>query len=110
MKVLYRKGVTHHPGPESWGIHRKVSTQALTGESAGPVWNPEKSIICGGRPTYGRGEGNTDTSPLREDVKAPTGSKTWARTEALCTGIGRSHHRPESWHQVRMRNPKGVIS
>jgi hypothetical protein len=110
MKVLYRKGVAHHPGPESWGIHRKVFTQALTGECVGAVWNPEKHVNCGGRPTCWRREGNTDTSSLREDVKAPTGSKTCARTEALCTGIGRSRHRPGGWLQVRMRNPKGVIS
>jgi hypothetical protein len=35
MKELRRKGFATHPDPESCVCHRKVTGEALTGESAG---------------------------------------------------------------------------
>jgi hypothetical protein len=35
VKVHYGEGLAHHTGPESYGAHREVGGEALTGERAG---------------------------------------------------------------------------
>ncbi len=42
MKVLNRKGIANHTGPESCVVHREVRNEALTGEPAGQPLKPRK--------------------------------------------------------------------
>jgi hypothetical protein len=56
MKVSYDEGVANHVGPESCGIARKGTLEALTGEDPGRVlsldnvilWSAD-AILSGGR-------------------------------------------------------------
>lgn len=45
MKEPYSEGLTHHAGPESWGVGRKAFAQALTGETASLVLSREISYV-----------------------------------------------------------------
>jgi hypothetical protein len=95
MKVPYDEGIASHIGPESCAGGRKGAGEALTGESAGRVLSRERRF-CFGVPTVSIiMEGNTGC-PDKEarDTLAPRGRRPRARTEAFCTGTGRSHNLP----------------
>lgn len=109
MKESYRKGKVSHPGPEPWGSRRKACAQASVGVHVGTVWSLEKTLVRGGRPRFGRWEGNTRAAVIDEAAWAPAGPKTCARMETPHTGIGSSRYCP-GWHRDRMDNPKGTIS
>jgi RNA-directed DNA polymerase len=75
MKVRYRKGIANHPGPESCGVAREGSIEALTGESAGQPLRRE--IRQSGAPTLlCEAEGNINEGDIREPSASPTRSKT----------------------------------
>ena len=75
MKELYRKGLATHSDPESCVGHRKVSGEALTGESAGQPLSCEiqKSSV----PTLlSEAEGNTLGDVTSESLKDLAQSET----------------------------------
>jgi hypothetical protein len=45
MKEPYRKGVAHHPDPESCAGGRKAAGEALTGAHVGWVWSSEIYLL-----------------------------------------------------------------
>jgi hypothetical protein len=49
MKVPYDEGLASHIGPESCGCDRKVTGEALTGESVGQVLSRENRLTSGCR-------------------------------------------------------------
>ena len=49
MKVLNRKGIANHTGPESCVAHREVRNEALTGEPAGQPSSRESNKLLQGR-------------------------------------------------------------
>ena len=96
MRVPYDKGVANHIGPESCVCDRKVSGEALTGESAGQVLSRENGLYFG-EPTASQcPEGNMGCVVIARNSLSLRGRRPWARTEASCTGTGRSHARPRS--------------
>jgi hypothetical protein len=45
VQVPHSKGVAHHVGPESCGLHREVQLEALTGVRAGQPLNRVRNSI-----------------------------------------------------------------
>ncbi len=65
MQEPYRKGVAHHPDPESCAGGRKGAGEALTGAHAGRATELRNHSL--GVPTSSRnGEGHTNHSDMRE--------------------------------------------
>jgi hypothetical protein len=71
MQVSCDKGVASHVGPESCGVDRKVTVEALTGEGAGRVLSPENRLlqsadavlVCGRQQRLSRyGEGQSHSA------------------------------------------------
>jgi len=91
MRVPYDEGLANRIGPESCAGDREGAGEALTGESAGRVLSRER-WACFGAPTVSiNSEGNTVPSAIARDGLALRGRRPRARTEAFCTGAGRSH-------------------
>jgi len=75
MQEPHSEGVARHTGPESCAGHRKVSSEALTGESADRVFSCE--ISSPGVPTlFTQTEGHTEDDGERESLEDPTQSET----------------------------------
>jgi RNA-directed DNA polymerase len=75
MKESYGEGVTHHTGPESCAVDRKVKGEALTGVRTGQPLSGE--IILSGTPTLlSEAEGHTEGGVTREPFLGPAPSKT----------------------------------
>ena len=75
MQEPHSEGVAHHTAPESCAGHRKVTGEALTGESADRVLSRESFEF--GVPTLSRHtEGHTGARDKRERAEDPTRSKT----------------------------------
>ena len=75
MQEPHSEGVAHHTDPESCAGHRKVSGEALTGESADRVFSYEISSI--GVPTlFTQAEGHTEDDGERESSEDPAQSET----------------------------------
>jgi len=82
MKESYTKGVATHRGPESWGVARKGSTQALTGVRAGKVSSREIMYRrATGSSEWRRGSGPGSQHGQRRCREHLAGS---ARSETLC--------------------------
>ena len=89
MKELHRKDPASHPGPESCEAHRKVRSEALTGEDAGEVWSHEiRSPVL---PTLlSEAEGNSPQIDKARDAGERRGRRPSACEEASWNGTGRS--------------------
>lgn len=75
MKESYGEGVTHHTGPESCAVNRKVRGEALTGVRTGQPLSGE--IILSGTPTLlSEAEGHTGNGDMREPFSGPAPSET----------------------------------
>ena len=75
MKELHREGRATHPGPESCGCYRKVTGEALTGESAGQPLSCE--IHNSSVPTlFSEAEGKTEEGAYGESSKGLAQSET----------------------------------
>ena len=66
MKVSYGEGVVTHTGPESCGVVRKGSVEALTGVRAGRVSRPRKKLPPGCRRCKGERKATPTVSIWRE--------------------------------------------
>ena len=94
MKESYDEGVATHIGPESCGAARKGGVEALTGERAGRVFEPRKTITPGRRRCKEKRKA-TSGAPISRGVHGvPRGQRPRARTEAPRAGTGRSQVRP----------------
>ena len=93
MEESHRKGVANHPDPESCGVGRKGSAEALTGVCAGVVLSRE--INDPGAPTpLLDAEGNTRRDVNASSSWAQRGRRPSACTETPYAETGRSHGPP----------------
>jgi len=76
MKVSYGEGVATHTGPESCGVVRKGSVEALTGVRAGRVSRPRKKLPPGCRRCKGERKATPRLSRYGERQADPARSKT----------------------------------
>jgi hypothetical protein len=75
MQESHRKGVAHHPDPESYGGRREGAVEALTGVHTDQVYSCE--IKPTGAPTrFAHAEGNMASGVWREPLTGPAQSKT----------------------------------
>jgi hypothetical protein len=75
MRVLHGEGVASHTGPESCGHACEGMVEALTGERAGWVIEPEILIVRDADALISRGKAKL-AGPPREGRPDPAGSKT----------------------------------
>src|ERR1700694_1114805 len=94
MKESHSEGVANHTDPESCGETWEGLAEALTGEGTGRVIEPRNST-SGSRRSGSVRKAITGV-PKTRGTRGPARSKTLARTDALCTGTGRSRVRPRS--------------
>ena len=107
MKEPYDEGVANHIGPESCAVARKGLGEALTGVRVGWVLSCERPTNRVPTP-WGHVEGNTGDAAFARHRWTRRSLRPHARTEALCAGTGRSHHRPRpDGGEVRKENPMG---
>ena len=93
MRVPYDEGLATHIGPKSCGCSCKSASEALTGERAGQVLSRESSNIEVSTMSN-RSEDKTGYTDTARCLLASRGLRPCARTEAFCTGTGRSHGWP----------------
>jgi hypothetical protein len=108
MQVPYTEELATHSGPESCAGRRKTTGEALTGGVWAGRLSRERNTVQGADIVPGV-EGNTARIDRARSVLALRGQRTMARTQACCTGIGRSQGRP-GWQAglVRAANPEGA--
>ncbi len=75
MKVSYGEGVATHAGPESCGVVREGSVEALTGVRAGRVLSRERTFLRGADAVKESGRPHR-LSRYRERRADPARSKT----------------------------------
>ena len=90
MKESYAEGLATHSGPESCGVHRKVSVEALTGARAGRVLSRERRALRDADAVRRSGRHHR-THRYRKMHPGPARSET---PETLRTRTGRSWVRP----------------
>ena len=88
MKESYVEGLATHSGPESCGVPRKVSVEALTGVRAGRVLSRERRSLWDAD-AVGRSGRHHRTHHYREMRPGP------ARSETPCTHGNTSHENRE---------------
>ena len=94
MKESYVEGLATHGDPESCVSIREGAGEALAGAHVGEVLSREIKSI--GVPTLlSDAEGNTVGGVMASLLRTPRGRRPSACVEALCTGTGRSHIRPQ---------------
>jgi hypothetical protein len=104
MEVLHVEDLASHDDPESCVVIRKGGGEALTGESAGRALSRVK--LTSRVPTLWRkAEGNMVRCAKASTSPALRGLRPLARTEATCSGTGRSLGRPLS--HLRRRPASG---
>ena len=89
MKESYAEGPATHSGPESCGVSRKRSIEALTGVRAGRVLSRERSKVQDAD-AVGMAEGTTAARRYRETRSGP------ARSQTPCTHGNTSHENREA--------------
>ena len=90
MKVPYGEGVANHTGPESCVDTRKGIGEALTGGVRAGLLSHERSKLQGAH-AVPKAEGNTGCIDTARCSWTLRGQRPRARTQAPCTGTGRSH-------------------
>jgi len=90
MKVSYGEGVATHTGPESCGVVRKGSVEALTGVRAGRVSSRERNSLRGADAVKESGRQHRDCLDMARDRRTLRGRRPRARTEAPRARTGRS--------------------
>ena len=108
MKESYDEGLTNHIDPESCADNGNITSEALTGESAGWVLSPEIKVSIPGAdvlPTHGRQHrirryGKVYTDPAGSETPGMHGSSLCGNREALCLAL-------EDRAKVRTVNPEG---
>jgi RNA-directed DNA polymerase len=88
MRESYVEGLATHSGPESCGVHRKVSVEALTGARAGRVLSRERRSLRDAD-AIGRSGRHHRPHRYREMRSGP------ARSETPCTYGNTSHENRE---------------
>jgi RNA-directed DNA polymerase len=88
MKESYVEGLATHSGPESCGVSRKGSVEALIGEHAGRVLSRERRFLRDAD-VVGRSGRHHRTHRYREMRPGP------ARSETPCTYGNTSHENRE---------------
>ena len=89
MKESYSERLAIYAGPESCGVVREDNVEALTGESAGRVFSRE-TLTLRNADAFRVGGRHHRRRRYRERLRVPRGRRPRARTEAPCTGTGRS--------------------
>jgi len=105
MKESHNEGVANHIGPESCGEAREGLAEALTGESTGRAMEPRNTLLRDADALAMCGRQHRERRNC-EALRDPARSKTLARTDALCTGTGRSRVRPRSSGSGRIGKSK----
>jgi RNA-directed DNA polymerase len=77
VKVLNRKGIANHTGPESCVVHREVRNEALTGEPAGQPLNRENAPKIRVPTLSLYAEGNTDSRVSASACSTVRGLRPW---------------------------------
>jgi hypothetical protein len=77
VKVLNRKGIANHTGPESCVAHREVRDEALTGEPAGQPWSRESNKLVQGADAVRLAEGDTDRRDSASAWMTLRGLRPW---------------------------------
>src|SRR5450631_2850098 len=94
VQVHHDEGVANRIDPESCADAREGIGEALTGERIGQPLSRESTLILGAD-VVPVTEGNTDGRDNASAQTARRGLRHWhVRTDALCSGTGRSHGRP----------------
>jgi hypothetical protein len=106
MKDPYGEGLATHTGPESCVCIPKGIDEALTGGVRAGLLSRERCCKLQDADAVHKVEGNTGCIDIARCSRVLRGQKPRARTQAFCTGIGRSHVWPHN--EVRAVNPKGV--
>ena len=106
MRVPYGEELATHTGPESCVNSRKAIGEALTGGVWAGLLSRERCCKLQGADAVHKVEGNTGCIDTARCSWTLRGQRPRARTQAPCTGTGRSHVWPHS--EVRAVNPKGA--
>ena len=106
MKVPYGEELAIHTGPESCVDSRKAIGEALTGGVWAGLLSRERYCKLQGADAVHKVEGNTGSIAIARCSWTLRGQRPRARTQAPCTGTGRSHVWPRN--EVRAVNPKGA--
>ena len=106
MKDPYGEELATHTGPESCVYIRKGIDEALTGGVRAGLLRSERCCKLQGADAVPKVEGNTGCVDIARCSRVLRGQRPRARTQAPCTGTGRSHVWPHG--EVRAVNPKGV--
>ena len=95
MQVHYDEGVAAHIGPKPCADIREDVGEASAGERAGQPLSRDRKLIPGARRCLCSGRQNVQARQ-RKRLGDPAWSKNLARTQAPCTGTGRSLGRPKA--------------
>ena len=106
MKVPYGEGLAIHIDPESCVYARKGIGEALIGEVRAGLLSRERYCKLQGADAVHKVEGNTGCIATARCSWTLRGQRPRARTQAPCTGTGRSRVWPHN--EVRAVNPKGA--
>ena len=106
MRVPYGEELATHTGPESCVGSRKATGEALTGGVRAGLLSRERCSKLQGADAVHKVEGNTSCIDTARCSWTLRGQRPRARTQAFCTGTGRSHVWP--FNEVLAVNPKGV--
>ena len=106
MKVPDGEGVANRTGPESCVYTRKGMGEVLTGDVQAGLLSRERYSKLQDADAVHKVEGNTGCIDIARCSRVLRGQRPRARTQAFCTGTGRSHVWPHS--EVRAVNPKGA--
>jgi hypothetical protein len=106
MKDPYGEELATHIGPESCVYTCKGIDEALTGGVRAGLLSRERSCKLQGADAVHKVEGNTGCIDIARCSWVLRGQRPRARTQAPCTGTGRSHVWPHN--EVRAVNPKGA--
>jgi len=94
MKVSYGEGVATHTGPESCGVVRKGSVEALTGVRAGRVSSRERDSLRGADAVKESGRqhrlsryGERQADPARSKTPGTYGSTSRENREIRCLPV-----------------------
>jgi RNA-directed DNA polymerase len=103
MRVPYGEELATHTGPESYVDSRKAIGEALTGGVRAGLLSRERYCKLQGADAVPKVEGNTGCIDTARCSWTQRGQRPRARTQAPCTGTGRSHVWPHN--EVRAVNP-----
>ena len=106
MRVPYGEEVAIHTSPESCVDSRKAIGEALTGGVWAGLLSRERYRKLQGAGAVHKVEGNTDCIVTARGSWTLRDQRPRARTQALCTGTGRSRVWPH--YEVCAENPKEV--